>query len=340
MKYIVRSVDGDEYGPFTSEELRDLVREDRLGPGDYVRRESGQTWSPFEKIAGLGDRLPDADASPKRPTRPTIGAEYSDGDAAPERTPTLEPTLESEPEPELESVPIEPEARIPPASDPVTSEPDAAGDREPRGRRVVVSDLLGDSVGTNPFVNLGLPLSLEEEEEVRFVLVQSFIDAFKDSPGNALLGHRGTLVCTDRRAVAVRPSFTSASMKIAWLDAAGTASLDSRTSMVRLLLGAFLLLQAIYLVLAIGAAGALGAATVLGSDVTGLVGGVLAILSISTGLFGLLLVATARRRTIGVASSGAELAYGCRAASPWHLSQIDEARRASRPREAPPVAGD
>ncbi|MEE2894982.1 MAG: DUF4339 domain-containing protein, partial [Planctomycetota bacterium] len=155
MKYIVRSVDGDEYGPFTSEELRDLVREDRLGPGDYVRRESGQTWSPFEKIAGLGDRLPDADASPKRPTRPTIGAEYSDGDAPSDRTPTLEPTIDSETGPELESVPIEPEAGISATNDSGSAESEAAGDREPRTRRVAVSDLLGDSVGTNPFVNLG-----------------------------------------------------------------------------------------------------------------------------------------------------------------------------------------
>ena len=43
MKYIVRSVDGDEYGPFSREELQNLVSEERLGPGDFIRREAGRT---------------------------------------------------------------------------------------------------------------------------------------------------------------------------------------------------------------------------------------------------------------------------------------------------------
>ncbi|MDG2022672.1 MAG: GYF domain-containing protein, partial [Phycisphaerales bacterium] len=55
MKYIVRSLDGREYGPFTSDQLQELKDAQRLGPGDFIRRETGKTWSPFEKIPGLGD---------------------------------------------------------------------------------------------------------------------------------------------------------------------------------------------------------------------------------------------------------------------------------------------
>ena len=70
MRYIVRSVDGDEYGPFSRRELLDLVRDRRLGPGDFVRRETGRTWSPFERIAGLADTEPAAASdSPEDPGR-------------------------------------------------------------------------------------------------------------------------------------------------------------------------------------------------------------------------------------------------------------------------------
>ena len=51
---MVRNQEGSEFGPFTSDQLHELVRLNRLGPGDFVRRESGRTWSPFEKISGLG----------------------------------------------------------------------------------------------------------------------------------------------------------------------------------------------------------------------------------------------------------------------------------------------
>ena len=61
MKYVVRSLDGREYGPFTSDQLRDLRAGQRLGPGDFIRRENGRTWSPFEKIPGLGDLSDAAD---------------------------------------------------------------------------------------------------------------------------------------------------------------------------------------------------------------------------------------------------------------------------------------
>ena len=71
MKYIVRSLDGREYGPFTSAQLRELKDSERLGPGDFIRRETGKTWSPFEKIPGLGDV--DGDEAQIRDDAPDAG---------------------------------------------------------------------------------------------------------------------------------------------------------------------------------------------------------------------------------------------------------------------------
>lgn len=63
MQYFTRAPGGEEFGPFSSDQLRELVRSGRLGPGNHVRRETGSSWSRFEDIPALAeafDSLQDA----------------------------------------------------------------------------------------------------------------------------------------------------------------------------------------------------------------------------------------------------------------------------------------
>jgi Zn-dependent protease with chaperone function len=46
-------VDGQDYGPMTALELRELVAESRLHPDDWVRKEDSPDWVPAKKVRGL-----------------------------------------------------------------------------------------------------------------------------------------------------------------------------------------------------------------------------------------------------------------------------------------------
>lgn len=318
MKYIVRSVDGDEYGPFSREELRNLVREDRLGPGDFIRREVGKTWSPFEKIAGLGDDLgivtkeSSVEMHPTTPTRPTVGAEVVGNGTSTARpvqpAPEVEETslVEDDPAPEM----------------PLDSRPQITTEVEP----------LAMPGEPNPFLAHGLPISMGTDEEVHFVAAQSFIDAFRDSMFNAILGHRAIMICTSRRIAVVRPSSLRPSMEIAWIESIGSVAIQSRRNLFRMVIGILLLLYAISSLLG-GVIGAFASSMAGGA---GFDGSLLALTS-SAGLviasvvgpLGLLAFLTARQRAMVVGSNGTEIVYACRALGPWHLAQVDAARLSS-----------
>ncbi|MEE2973175.1 MAG: GYF domain-containing protein, partial [Planctomycetota bacterium] len=241
MRYIVRSVDGDEYGPFSRRELLDLVRDRRLGPGDFVRRETGRTWSPFERIAGLADTEPASAAdSPEDPGR----------------------SLRIEPAPEVlevaETETDEDDSKMPAGDPPVTPpSPDASGPSEPAPSPPASRSDRPSASLPNPFHSVGLPLELGPDEEVRFVLRQSFLDGFRESPVGGLLGHRSTMICTSSRIAVVRPSLARPSMSIVWLTGAGGATIETRRRLIRLLLGLVLLLQAFSLLVSGPIAGAL-----------------------------------------------------------------------------------
>ena len=318
MRYIVRSVDGDEYGPFDRKELQRLVGEQRLGPGDFIRRESGRTWSPFEKIAGLAEESSESTAgSVNVPIRPRV-------DPRPEIL-----GLEPEPDPPVTASPRFPRTRIDAeidrsetaddSNDIIESTPSTFGEASER-----VDDGTGDEPQPNPFTRLSLPIRLEEGEQVRFVIIQSFLDALRESPFNAILGHRGTLICTDARVVVARPSLMRPSMAIVWLSSAGSASLETRRRLIRLLLGLLFLFNA-FSTLVSGPI--TSAAFKMLPGASGDVGSIMSGLTLSIGavfaVFGLLMIATASARSMVVTATGAEVVFGCARIGPWHLSQID-----------------
>ena len=318
MRYIVRSVDGDEYGPFDRKELQRLVTEQRLGPGDFIRRESGRTWSPFEKIAGLAEEssvstagIVDAPIRPRVDPRPEVLG------------------LDSEPDPPVTASPRFPRTRIDADMDRSDTDDDsndlieltpstfgAASERDDDGT--------GDEPQPNPFTRLGLPIRLEEGEQVRFVIIQSFLDALRESPFNAILGHRGTLICTDARVVVARPSLIRPSMAIVWLSSAGSASLETRRRIIRLILGLLFLFNA-FSILVSGPItnGVMEALTGSSSPAGSIVSGLTLSIGAICALLGLLLVATASARSMVVTATGAEAVFGCARIGPWHLSQID-----------------
>jgi hypothetical protein len=343
MRYIVRSVDGAEYGPFTSTELRQLVHEQRLGPGDFIRREEGRTWSPFEKIAGLGDVVAKTDAPPDAATEGEVADDArsspsaKSGPVRPRPTPTPE-TLETSAsrtiEIDLDSIlpAIDPSASRP-VTPPTTTAASigTALDSQPRS-----SVPVDPARSNNPFVAAGLPLEPMAGEDVEFVLVQSFLDASRESLLGAVLGHRGRLICTNRRTAAIMPGFGRSSMTLVWLDRIESAAVRSRTSLGRMIFGVLCLLYAAYALvgsLAVGAA----MTAIAGSGSS--IGGVAALLGMVVGgfaaLLGLALVLTARGRAVIIGDAASGITFACSAASPWHLAKIDEGRRDARTQVSP-----
>lgn len=202
---MVRNQEGSEFGPFTSDQLHELVRLDRLGPGDFVRRENGRTWSPFEKISGLGGSRG--------------GEEISEEVAE-----------------EIEEPVREPAAPIPPSpiASPVAPESMGSfsrGDTPP----------LMEEARNNPFHAIGVLIDLLPGEELLFVLRQTFLDSLRSSILATVLGRRGTMVCTNRRVVVAIPTLTSTSVQMAYLDRVGLIARTSKTQIWRILLGLMLM---------------------------------------------------------------------------------------------------
>ena len=326
MKYVVRSVDGDEYGPFSRTELQKLVEEQRLGPGDFIRRESGKTWSPFEKIAGLATssdaeiqvELEDPAPEAVTPRRPVVGAEVS-GSIAADRKPRR---------------PVD----HPKVGDRILDEEEVEDEGGTENEMAELSlgspttptfEAPSTTADPNPFRSFGLPISLEVDEDVRFVVAQSFLDALRESPFNALLGHRASLICTSRRLAMIRPSALRSSMSIAWIDTAGMVAIENRRSVVRLVVGFIFLVYAASAftggMLSGLAAGATAASGVDGSLLT-IASSAGIILGALTGLLGILAILSSGRTSLVLTGSGAELVFGCRAVGAWHLAQIDAVR--------------
>lgn len=280
---MVRNQEGAEFGPFTSAELHELVRLDRLGPGDFVRREVGRTWSPFEKISGLGD---------------SSGVEGISEQAAEEVV-----------------VPIsQPASPIPPAAI-VDSAPAESGEAFSRGD---TPPLMKDA-RDNPFHPIGVLIDRLPDEELLFVLRQTFLDSLRSSILATILGRRGTMVCTNRRVVVVAPTITSTSVQMAYLDRVGLIARTSKTSIWRIVLGVILLIWAASMFFPAFFLGGTGAAVgIIGAMFGWFMGAIFA-------LAGLSFVLTATSRVLMV-EAGEALVFVSSAASPWHLGQIDTAR--------------
>jgi hypothetical protein len=307
MRYMVRNVEGGEYGPFTSEELRQLVRQQRLGPGDFVRREQGNTWNPFEKIEGLASLLSgDSGADGAQPFADS--AAPSDPRARRSGAPTP-PRPAASPEELHFDAPGMPVASAAGASFGDLGTPDPMNPMAPMA--------VAPSVKVNPFPAAGLPIVLAENEDVQFVLVQSTLDACRTSLLSTVLGYRGRMICTDRRTVTIMPGLGRVSMSIVWNDRAGSAGIRSHTNIIRALLGGILTI--------VGGFGLLGVVLGLNAlpiDATLMISAVYGVMAAVGGL--LLLTSFAKVVLVGDSSDG--IVFPCAAASPWHLAKIDEAR--------------
>lgn len=310
MKYIVRSVDGQEYGPFGSDELRELADQRRLGPGDFVRRETGRTWSPFERIPGLGDRR---EAVHAEAPIPGVGVPIDDQDA-------LE--LETEdPGPDPDSV------------DP---EVDAGSDRPvPPGFASTAGsghelDLARASANAGALVEHGVLVERLPDEIDLFTLNQSFFDMSRNSMLAAMLGRRGVLVCTNRRIAAVLPDLMTQSARIAYPERIRSIGIERRTSPLRLLIGGILLLNGVFTLVGAGLLGTVTTAldAAAGTSLATSSTGASFIIAAVFGLAGILLLLTSTSRAL-VVDGGDSIAFPCGRVTAWHLGRLDEARNAA-----------
>jgi hypothetical protein len=327
MKYVVRSLDGREYGPFTSDQLRDLRAGQRLGPGDFIRRENGRTWSPFEKIPGLGDlgdaadltrndaplagpsALPDQDVFPATPDLDDVATPPADLQRDPLRTNAVDAADEMDEMDEMDDSPV----AITISS---TSQ--------------IELDIARASASADMLVQHGVLVNRLPGETDVFTLKQSFLDVARHSMLAALLGRRGVLVCTSRRIAVVLPSVSSRTIRIAYPGQSRSIGLERRTSLVRLIFGVMLFLNAIVTFLGSSLLGGLaavvdGAAGVGIAEASGALGWGIAALFAAGGAF-LLITSTAKALVI---DAGDPVVFPCSRATAWHLGRIDDAHHMS-----------
>ena len=318
MKYIVRSLDGREYGPFTSEQLRTLRAEERLGPGDFVRRETGKTWSPFEKIPGLGSA---GDAAAEfRADAPEAG---------PAGPPNRGQKLENPAESNIDD-PFDSPADLPIDEVETETSEEAPVPLKSPSTSPIELDIARVSASADTLVQHGILVSRLPDETDIFTLHQSFLDVARHSILAAFLGRRGVLVCTSRRVAVVLPSVSTKTIRIAYPGQSRSIGLERRTSLVRLIFGLMLILNAFVsflgssliggLAAAVDAAGGLGIA-----EATGALGLSIAALFAIAGAF-LLITSTAKALVI---DAGDPVVFPCGRATAWHLGRIDEAHHAS-----------
>ncbi|MAD18876.1 MAG: hypothetical protein CMJ52_01445 [Planctomycetaceae bacterium] len=316
MKYIVRSVDGREYGPFGSDELRELADQRRLGPGDFVRREMGRTWSPFERIPGLGDRgsLPSSDPSTLDSTEPV-----ADGEVLGLETDVRDPMPETD-APERDAATHPPPSR---------SVEDHAGS----GHEL---DLARASANAVALVEHGVLVERLPGEVDVFTLSQSFFDTSRKSFVAAMLGRRGRLICTNRRVAAILPDLMTQSIRIAYPERIGSIGIERRTSPVRLVFGALLLLNAIFTLIGTSLFGSTMAAldAAAGTALAGASGGAGLAIATVFGVAGVLLLLTSTTRAL-VVDDGDAIEFPCGRITVWHLGRLDESRNAALADPAP-----
>ncbi len=310
MKYIVRSLDGREYGPFTNDQLQELKDAQRLGPGDFIRRETGKTWSPFEKIPGLGD---------------VEGGDATIRDDPPDAGPSGRPVPGESPDEPVSTTMYHltdhqetdvPETPPVSATGPLTSQ--------------IELDIARASVSADLLVQHGVLVNRLPGETDVFELQQSFLDVAKQSLFAALLGRRGVLVCTSRRVAIVLPSVSSKTIRIAYPGMSRSIGIERRTSLIRLIFGLMLFLNAVISFLGSsllgGITSALDQAAGLGiTQTTDILGLGIAGLFAAAGAF---LIITSNVKAL-VIEAGEPIIFPCSRASAWHLGRLDDAHHMS-----------
>ena len=260
VKYFVRNDMGEEFGPFSSNDLRVLARQNRLGDGDFVRREVGETWHPFATIPGLGcdgsttedaddvsdensmmqatiegwdaEHLPDVEAADPPSLADAIQATHGRADDREEpQAPARASKMGSPVRPTRTSNrPSPPAALDAPASMP---EP------IPTPRPVLMDDGIATDVDSPTIDD-------ERDDPPRYVQIrESPGDAIRRSWLAGLLGRRASLHLLPGRIDLVTPSLTDSRTQACWLDAVDAVSIERRRGWFRTLIGAALAISSI-----------------------------------------------------------------------------------------------
>ena len=267
MKYFIRNVQDEEFGPFSSGELRVLVRQNRLGDGDFVRREVGTTWHAFHTIPGLGcdapsrddgrphdvpstmaatvegwdtDHLPDVDTDDEPPAL----LEVTHGEARPE---PVEPVAASA-QTTRRTKPVHPvrrsetsEARV--SLESLAEMPDPIPTPRP-APSAAMTPPPSDGEAPEPVAIRGQ--DEDPDEETRYVRLQEdALDAFRRSWVSAILGRRACLHILGDRVDLVTPGVLRSQIQACWLDAVDAAAVRTRRSLLRIVVGAMLVIGSV-----------------------------------------------------------------------------------------------
>ncbi len=341
MRYLVRNDRGEEFGPFSSGDLRALVKQNRLGDGDFVRREIGSTWHPFATIPGLGCESPPPRRTPARDSSKLLAATVQGWDA--EKLADVEvdeppsgllaempgrglasDSTEDDPTTSIERRPERPVRPERPSHDTPTLEELAA--RLTPSTETFDGPPIDTTIDRSEF---DLPNDDQEEPgpmtrpaETGVLLRESLRDALRRSLLAAILGRRATLNLGPRRIEMMVPGVFRVEMHACWFDAVAVAEIRQRRLVVRTLLGLAMILGAIGAI----ATGIFGSTIAVGSPAF-LVGASAASVLLIVG-FTLLWLSSAR--TLEIHAGSRSLRFPCREIEPSILDWIDERRRTER----------
>ncbi len=282
--YFVRFATGAESGPYTADELRELVRGNRLKPSDFVRRGEYGTWVVAARSRGF-EFSDSKKAAAEVAEAPPVSDALSGSEAASADTPAIDA---AEPPP-------------PPAVALIDDGTTESG-------YILSLALRGYSVRTLP------------GESVCYTLEQDFLDAFRVSMCAALLGKRGALVVTTRRAMLVSAALTQRQLDVVYLSQLDRVSFATRLSVARCVIGGVCALGGVTsLILAqSGLLGALGLMMPLGSTIATIYAAALL-------AFGAVMLALSRGRVLELAVASGSLRFAKRHADFEAIHRIDEA---------------
>lgn len=282
MPYFVRTEAGVEFGPVSAKELREAARTGSLARRDLVRPSGTVDWFRAERVRGLvfGGRAPEGSSGPI-PARDEPSVELDDAPASP--------------------LAVAVQHLAPPTSPPVFGD-------APAGPYLEVLAARGFHVRALP------------GETVECIVEQGVVDAMRASFVAAMLGRRGAMILTTRRAFIVEASLFASSIESIYLDRIDRVGFGTRTAPRRLAAGllviAFGLGLLAFPILRTGFAIAPTAPLpVLEAAVAFALGGMLVVLS--------------RYRALELAVASGSVPFGKAALESETISQIDSLREAS-----------
>ena len=253
---------GEEFGPFSSNDLRVLARQNRLGVGDFVRREIGETWHPFTTIPGLGcDHPPTEEADDVSDVNSMMQATVEGWDT--EHLPDVEtadpPSLvdavetmrgRADDRGDLHAPAPAPTSK---AGSPV--HPNRTSNRPSPPAALDAPASMPEPIPTPRPAPVDAPVAPdvdattsddEPDDPPRYVQIrESPGDAIRRSWLAGLLGRRASLHVLPGRFDLVTPSLAGSQTQTCWLDAVDAVSIRRRRGWFRTLFGAALTISSI-----------------------------------------------------------------------------------------------